>query len=195
MAIWFTSDTHFGHERIIELCDRPFSSVEEMNETMIERWNEVVHPQDWVVHLGDVSLGKIADTLPMVKRLNGRKMLTVGNHDRIFLGNKPNYVVKWEAPYREVFEQIWNQVGVFVSNDSGFAKSVLCSHFPYVGDSHDSDRFDEFRPKDEGGWLIHGHVHNAWKVNGRQINVGVDVWDFRPVSEDQIISIIKDYND
>lgn len=56
MNIFFTSDTHFGHNNIIKLSNRPFSSVEEMNEGLIERWNDVVGAEDIVYHLGDFSL-------------------------------------------------------------------------------------------------------------------------------------------
>lgn len=67
------------------------------------------------------------------------------------------------------------------------------SHYPYAGDSQDGpDRYTERRPADEGGWLLHGHVHHQWRVNGRQINVGVDVWDFAPVSAETLLGIIAD---
>jgi calcineurin-like phosphoesterase family protein len=78
MTTWFTSDTHFGHARIIELALRPFASVEEMDETMIERWNEIVAPGDTVHHLGDFAF---ADHNIYLPRLKGHKHLIIGNHD------------------------------------------------------------------------------------------------------------------
>lgn len=80
--VFFVSDTHFGHAGLVNgnlLPRRPFSSVEEMDETMIERWNEVVRPQDKVYHLGDVTMAK--KRIPVVKRLRGHKTLILGNHD------------------------------------------------------------------------------------------------------------------
>lgn len=85
--IFFISDTHFSHEnawRTFKLEDgvtplRPFTSTEEMDETMIERWNSVVRDKDTIYHLGDVAISRKA--LPLVKRLNGRKILVKGNHD------------------------------------------------------------------------------------------------------------------
>jgi calcineurin-like phosphoesterase family protein len=183
--IWFTSDTHFGHSRIIELCDRPFSSVDAMNEGIIENWNALVKPNDLVFHMGDVAMGKIADSLPLVGRLNGRIALVPGNHDRVFSGNKISHIERFTPEYLKVFETIlpeWTGLDVL---------PVDFCHFPFAGDSHEDDRYTELRPVDNGQWLIHGHVHDEWKVRGKQINVGVDVWDFRPVHLDQIMEVIR----
>lgn len=181
--IWFTSDTHFGHERIIELCDRPFASVEHMNETIIENHNALVKPGDKVFHLGDLAMGKIADSLPLAKRLNGDKAIIPGNHDRIFSGVKQSMMDRFMPLYSEIFtvmEEVIRMPG---------QRLTMC-HFPFAGDSHEEDRYTELRPVDNGDWLLHGHVHDEWQVNGRQINVGVDVWDFRPVHLDQIQEVI-----
>lgn len=79
--VWFTSDHHFGHLNILtyQPDERPFSSVEEMNEAMILRWNEVVKPQDTVYHVGDFCFGRA--NIAIAGRLNGRKNLIMGNHD------------------------------------------------------------------------------------------------------------------
>lgn len=130
------SDTHFGHTNSWEkfkLADgsplRPFSSTEEMDETMIERWNAKVSPQDTVYHLGDVVINK--KSLPLVKRLNGRKILVRGNHD-IFNDND----------YRDVgFEQL---LGVRV-----FVDKFILSHIPL----HPECVTDRFKVN------VHGHLH------------------------------------
>jgi len=67
---------------------------------------------------------------------------------------------------------------------------VLLHHFPYDGDSHDEDRYVQWRPVDEGDWLLHGHVHTNWRQNGRMINVGIDAWDLAPVAEDTLVELI-----
>ena len=187
MARFFVSDTHFGHARILELCNRPFSSVDEMNEAMIERWNAVVKPSDTVYHLGDVALGKIADSLPLVGRLNGHKVLVPGNHDRIFSGEKEKQRVRFLPEYSKVFQGIRPEA--MSMNLDGF--DVVLSHFPYTGDSHDVDRHADKRPVDNGLPLIHGHIHDKRKIDGRMFNVGVDVNNFRPVSEDEIVEWIR----
>ena len=78
---WFISDTHFGHKNILEYEKeaRPFETVEGMNETIIERWNKVVGDKDTVYHLGDFCFGK--SSIAIASRLNGRKLLVLGNHD------------------------------------------------------------------------------------------------------------------
>ena len=82
MKVFVIADTHFFHENIIKYCDRPFSSVEDMNNTLVRNWNEVVSNEDIVLHLGDVSLGKKEETAKIIRKLKGRKILIRGNHDR-----------------------------------------------------------------------------------------------------------------
>jgi calcineurin-like phosphoesterase family protein len=181
MNIWFTSDLHLGHVRIIELCKRPFANVDEMNEAIIENWNSVVKDGDRVYVLGDVALGTIANSLPLCQRLNGLKYLIPGNHDRVWSS--------YGKKIRELDVLRYEEAGFIILDEDMIYKTGwrLC-HFPYVGDSHDEDRYRSHRPvaKSDDEWLLHGHVHEKWKVNGRQINVGVDVWDFTPVHEDEI---------
>lgn len=78
---WFTSDSHFGHKNILEYepIARPFSTLEEMHEVLIERWNSVVASQDIVYHLGDFAFGR--HNVAIGSKLNGRKKLVMGNHD------------------------------------------------------------------------------------------------------------------
>jgi calcineurin-like phosphoesterase family protein len=185
--LFMTSDTHFGHDRIRDLCGRPFDSVDEMNEFMVRKWNETVKSTDTVIHLGDVALGKIAESLPIVGRLNGIKFLCPGNHDRIFSGEKEKQRVRFLPEYRKVFDEIMPEI----SEMSIGGRRVVISHFPYTGDSHGVDRHADKRPIDNGLPLIHGHVHDSWKFNGRMFNVGVDKNDFRPVSEDEIVEWLK----
>jgi calcineurin-like phosphoesterase family protein len=67
----------------------------------------------------------------------------------------------------------------------------VVDHFPYHGDSKDGpERFAEQRPPDRGGWILHGHVHDRWRQSGRQINVGVDAWGGRPISDDTVAALI-----
>ena len=91
MSTWFTSDLHFGHVNIIQYSGRPFTDVDQMNTSLIDRWNALVQPGDDVWVLGDVAMGHIADTLPLVGRLAGYKRLLAGNHDRCWdgLGSRP----------------------------------------------------------------------------------------------------------
>lgn len=193
MTTYFTSDTHFGHARIIELSNRPFKDVDHMNSEIVRRWNEIVMPDDIVYHLGDVALGKIDDSLPIVSRLNGYKVLVNGNHDRPFMNAGKARYDEWFDRYSEVFQMVSHTTAVPLFLTGG--REVLLSHFPYDGDSHDGDRFSDARAVDNGTPLIHGHTHMDNKVshskNGTlQIHVGMDAWDYRPVSEDEIIALM-----
>lgn len=191
MTRWWTSDSHFGHVRIIELAGRPFASVEEMDRVMVERWNDVVRPRDEVWHLGDVALGRIADSLPLVGRLHGRKRLVIGNHDRIFAANREADRRRFLARYEELFELGCSASGTTdVATPAGVV-TVQVSHFPYDGDSHEHERFREFRLGDFGVPLVHGHTHarervSFSRVGTAQLHVGVDAWDYRPVSESEV---------
>lgn len=191
MTTFFTSDLHFGHFNIIGYSARPFVDVDEMNAALIENWNATVADGDIVWILGDIALGKIAETLPLVGELHGTKILVPGNHDRCWLGHKK--VGNWRERYidagiHRIFE------GPLPQRLNGEVESTLC-HFPYAGDSHDTDRFVTHRPKDDGYLLLHGHVHEAWKVahspkGTLMVNVGVDVWDYRPVAVDAIMELV-----
>lgn len=81
MKIFVISDHHFNHKNIIRYCNRPFSSVKQMNEVMIERWNNVVDKNDLVFHLGDFALGNRESIRKIRQRLNGTIILLKGNHD------------------------------------------------------------------------------------------------------------------
>ena len=98
MSTWFTADLHLGHANIIRYCARPFTDVEAMNRALIEQWNEVVDDGDDVWVLGDVAMGKIAETLPLVSELRGRKLLLTGNHDRCWDGHGRR-AEGWEERY------------------------------------------------------------------------------------------------
>lgn len=188
---FFTADLHFGHANIIRYCNRPFASVDDMNEAMIDRWNITVSPDDSVFILGDLAMGKIEESLSLVPLLNGTKYLLPGNHDRNWMRNKG--FERWVPIYLGAGLIDWRD-RPFVGAGEALG-GVRHSHFPYAPAGEYDERYAEFHPTDTGHWLLHGHVHDAWKIRGRQINVGVDVWDFRPVSELEIINIMKEEHD
>lgn len=196
MARFWTSDLHLGHANIIGFCDRPWADVDAMNEALIERWNAVVGPRDLVVILGDLVLGRLADTLPLCRRLNGRKALVPGNHDRPWehyhkrsLAHAQDWARRYYTDGDVTVVSHGRAVDVWLGQDKLPARAC---HFPYSSDARHGDRFAEYRPTDDGGWLLHGHVHDAWTVRDRQINVGVDVWNYEPVPEDWLLAIIEE---
>lgn len=196
MARFFTSDTHLLHAGIMR--HEPdlrggFDSPEDMTEAVIQAHNEMVRPNDVVFHLGDVAMGSIADSLPMMGDMNGRFHLVGGNHDRIhpiMTKGRVAQAERWDIEYRKVFKSILPlQYFTTLSHDPTLR--VLMCHFPYEGDSHGEDRHKEYRPIDEGCPLIHGHVHSQWRTNGRQFNVGIDANNLRPTHEDELVEWVR----
>jgi len=171
------SDTHFGHTNSWEKFKqadgsplRPFTSTEEMDETMIERWNAKVKPQDTVYHLGDVVINK--KYLNLVKRLNGRKILIRGNHD-IFN----------DDDYREVgFEQI-HGVRVFVDK-------FILSHIPLHPDCV-TERFKvnvhgHLHANEIMGWWKHGYAEDTEMPDPRYLCVSVEHTNYEPLHFDEV---------
>lgn len=195
---FFTSDLHFGHARINELSGRPFASVDEMNEALIVNWRNVVEEEDEVWVLGDLALGLFAETMGIITgRLPGKKFLVPGNHDRVHSINNKKY--------RDRFRGMYEGAGFTIADEQVLMRldgiPVRLCHFPYVGDSHDKDRYWEHRPVDDGRTLIHGHVHEKWtsKFTDRgtlMVNVGVDAeaWRYTPVSQRELVNFMKSWN-
>lgn len=202
--VFFTSDTHFGHQNIIKYCDRPFKDTDQMDEVIIKRWNETVPVDGIVYHLGDIALGEIAKSLPKVGRLNGYKVAIMGNHDRPFMRAGKADEVDWIRKYEQVFQSVlvWDEQRAktpyaYWIEREGKVKLYNMSHFPYSGDHTPEDRHSEMRPVDNENVLIHGHTHSTDRLTfsnqgTAQVHVGQDAWDFRPVHLSQIDALLGD---
>lgn len=175
MTIFYISDTHFSHANIIRYCDRPFRDTDEMDELLIQRWNEVVKPSDHVWHLGDLTMHRQIGQIKyrVLDRLNGHKRLILGNHDMDTIEH-----------YAQWFEKI---KGCHVHDN------ILFTHIPVHPES-----LGRFRAN------VHGHIHNhvypaaekyKW-VNGVQdktrpytipyVNVCVEHTNYRPISLEEL---------
>ena len=152
--IFFTADTHFGHANIIKYCDRPFKTVEEMNEEIIMRWNQVVTPKDSVYHLGDFCFG---DPEKYMERLNGTLFLIRGSHDK----HSEKYCAKDSIVKMN-----------FCSDEFGNPRWIVMCHYAMR-----SWAYSHF-----ASWHLFGHHHGHLPPHGLSFDVGVDVWGFRPVS-------------
>jgi calcineurin-like phosphoesterase family protein len=187
MTTWYTADLHFGHTNITAYAGRPPRHVEEMNLAIVETFNSLIRPDDELVVLGDVALGTIAHSLSYVGLLHGRLSLVPGNHDRCWPGHGQK-AENWKARYLEAgFAEILDPPAHRIINGT----RVELSHFPYRNDAAPQERFTEHRPINRGNWLLHGHVHQLWKQQGRMINVGIDAWGGRPVSEQEVIALMR----
>jgi len=164
--VWFTSDTHFHHGNILWLGKgRPFSSVEEMNEMIIKRWNERVKKQDRIYHLGDISFGGLALTQPIMARLRGQIHIIRGNHDN-------------EAMLKRLLQDQKNILSVAPYREIAFGgKKLVLFHFPIL----------DWNRRYQGSWHLHGHTHGNLEVeNGPMLDVGVDAQSFAPIDFDQV---------
>ena len=143
---YYISDLHFFHRNLLTAMDkRGFSSVEEMNEYMIIRWNSRVKKRDEVVILGDFSMGKADETEEILKRLNGRKYLVVGNHDK-YLQDKDvdQSLFVWAKDYAEL-------------NDN--KRKIILSHYPILCYNGQYRRNENKVPTT---YMLYGHVHNTY---------------------------------
>lgn len=166
---YFTSDTHFGHRAMMRFGLRDFPDVDAMDAHLIEQWNAVVPPDGHVFHLGDVSFRGTADTLAILPRLNGRKYLVEGNHDK-GLSRACKDFFEWSKPYHD---QTMNTL-------HGKIHVVMCH---YAFRSWDRMHY--------GSWNLHGHSHGNLKPVGKQADVGVDCWNLRPVSFLELFKVLE----
>lgn len=195
---FFTSDEHYWHQNVIKYCARPYTLAQEMNEDMILKHNMVVRQEDTVTRLGDFSLAFRA-VENYAARLMGNKELIPGNHDFCHSYHKksrtPENQAKWIQKYRDHgFIVLPEQTTMDLE---GIGTVNLCHH-PYATEYElkNGDKYAKWRPVDDGKILLCGHVHEKWKTRRSpkgtlMINIGVDVNDFKPVSVDQLIEIIK----
>lgn len=178
--VFFTSDLHFGHFNILRFDNRPFKSVQEMDETMISLWNETVLPIDTVYILGDVSWYDDATTAAILARLNGRKILVTGNHDQVGPLSAKEYA-EIHKSYHEI--------------RSGKGHKIVLSHYP----------IHFFNGQRRNAIMLYGHLHNSRMDEGLarkmtqmvkdelgidfyMINVGCMLWDYIPRTLDELIT-------
>lgn len=200
MNVYFASDLHLGHEKIAE--HRGFASIEDHDKAVMD---EIVGlprgSQLWV--LGDLTIGRRRDEdrwlheLGVAAHVSGLTMhLVPGNHDSC------------HPMHRDSHKHLRRFMGVFESVQP-FARrkiagrNALLSHFPYVGDHTEVDRAKQYRLRDEGAWLLHGHTHSQKRLSGghyawtfghpwvphSQVHVGWDAWG-RPVHVDEVAELM-----
>lgn len=167
--IYYTSDTHFGHKKIINYENRPFKNEEEMNQELIKKWNSKVKTDDHIYILGDVVF---KDAKKILKELNGHKHLIIGNHDGKLL--KDNQI-------REVFDTI----DIYKEIKDG-DNTVILFHYPIAV-------WDKMQ---YGAYHLYGHIHSRMelvegKLNDRAFNVGTDVNDYEPKTLKELIKLNK----
>jgi calcineurin-like phosphoesterase family protein len=165
MKTFFTSDTHFGHSRVIELCKRPFADATAMDEAMILAWNIRVGPNDVVWHVGDFAMGRDEKIEATFHRLNGVKHLVIGNNDE---DNEAILTLPW-ASVSQIAKTIIN------------GQRITMCHYPMKSWPHAR----------KGAIHLFGHMHGRLRRTKRSLDVGTDCWSFQPVTLDKIRRKLK----
>ena len=164
--IWFTADTHLWHPKIIEYCNRPFKTVEEMSEVLLANWNFKVSKKDMVFHLGDFGFSSDVDRIDMMARaLNGSIHLVYGNHDEERKLKKLNCFA-WQGHLKYLR----------VRMPDGRMQKIMMSHYPMCA----------WRAGHKGSWMLHRHSHGTHVGLGKKMDVGVDAHNFFPISMDDV---------
>ena len=175
--VFMISDTHFHHEMIMKFCNRPFSSVEEMNAVMIEKWNNKVPKDGLVFHLGDFAWGGYPKWKEIRDQLNGKIILIKGNHDR------KNLTKTGES----LFEFVTPQMKIEVEG-----QQMYLNHYPLLCYS------GTYRDRENLVWALNGHTHIGPNSKSgldfdrmrmalpTQYDVGVDMNNFEPISFQEV---------
>lgn len=162
--IFFTADAHFNHKKCQELFrNRCFASLEEMNETIIENWNAKIGKNDLVYHLGDVELGSSTGARTILDRLNGQIYLVRGNHENVAEHKLCRNRFIWIKDYHRL--------------KIGDQKIYMCHY-----------SFRVWNCMHHGSWNLYGHSRGSLYDDPglKSCDVGVDCWDFSPVSYEQL---------
>ena len=172
--VYFTADMHFGHRGIITMQNRPFETVEEMDRVLLQNYNAVVHRDDTVYILGDICHHMKTDQADeLIKKLNGKKYLIKGNHDK-------NYDPRLFADIQDFMTASVN------------GQYFAMMHYPMLS----------WPKKNSGSIQLHGHIHARMDYNEKnrsegvkRYDVGVDANNFFPVSVKQIIDFFERMGD
>lgn len=170
--VWFTSDLHFWHKNICKYCNRPFETMEEMHEALINNWNSVVKEDDTAFLLGDMGFCGYEKLEPLMSQLNGKKYLIQGNHD----SDKIVFRL-YEANIIEGYYKI-HEVTIIGDEECPEQQLTLC-HFPMI----------DWPSKERGAWMVHGHQHQLPETPSCSVmhwDVGVDKNNLKPVSFEQL---------
>lgn len=181
--IWFTSDLHFGHEKVAGI--RGFDKTEDHDYHLLRQWSKRVGEDDVVWVLGDLCLSELDYALGLVSTLPGRKHFVSGNHDAVHPMHRRAH--NFQRRYLEVFESIQPFARIRVMK-----QSVLMSHFPYTVDRGET-RYPQYRLPNLREWLLHGHTHLPdIRTGPREIHVGLDAWNLAPVQRGEIERLMKE---
>ena len=178
---YFLSDPHFFHKNVIQYSNRPFHNVDEMNWAIINNINEIVKPDDELYILGDFIFGSVERAEEILSVIVCKNLHYIfGNHDRDMDDPRLKRFFKSMGPYKEIK----------VPDEKGGSQMIVLCHYPIL----------EWNKGHRGSWMLHGHCHGNLKYpdtlkNKRITDVGVDCWNYKPVSYSQLKSLFKKCED
>jgi len=169
--IYFTADLHLGHANIIRHCGRPFADADEMDACLVAAWNKRVRANDTVYIVGDFIFRNARPPEEYLEKLNGKKHLLIGNHDKDWLK---------KCDTQKYFES----VGHYAEISDGQHRMTLC-HYPMMS----------WHKMGSGAYMVHGHIHNGrggayfplLQSMPNLLNAGVDINGFQPVNFDELV--------
>jgi len=178
--LWFTSDIHFFHQNIIQYCNRPWTSADEMNEGIIRNWNEVVGKDHKVFIIGDLAMGgrgKADRLASMLYRMNGELYLIPGNHD--------SYVLHPPVSDRLTILPPLFELRVPDKAARGGRQRIIMCHYA----------MKVWNGSHKGNWHLYGHSHHTMPpdYNIKAFDVGIDGkgYDYRPISYAQVKNLMS----
>lgn len=168
--VYFTSDLHLGHRNAISLCDRPFENIEEMDKYLIDAYNARVSKNDTCYILGDICFRvPVEQANEYISKLNGNKILIVGNHDKKYDESLFEYIRDFETV---------NINGIYIA----------LMHYPML----------EWPRSFQGSLHLHGHIHSKPEYNLKnreqgilRYDVGVDANNYMPVSINEVMNFFN----
>lgn len=193
MAKFFCSDTHFGHRNVIKYCNRPWETVAEMDEAIIEQWNSQVKPGDTVYHLGDVGIGKgMSLKKDIIQRLNGNKNLVLGNHDACFntLHKNPDCVETYAKVAKKYLDAGWCSVDIIKYLMLEDGTHVVMTHLP--PDNSYDNRYSQYKVANNPNFnYLHGHLHAHYLKKDNMVDLSFD-GNLKLYPEEEVIALVND---
>ena len=168
MKNYFIADLHLGHQRIIDMCNRPFEDIEDMKYKLIDNWNRKVTDEDTVYVLGDVCFKMSKpDVIKVLKQLKGHKILVKGNHDK-YAGQRD---------FDECFDKVCDYMQI--KEDK---QQIILSHYPII----------DFAGMYYGAKMVYGHIHNHYVPHTNMYCASVECINYEPVTLEELEEIYKD---
>lgn len=170
MNTWITSDIHYGHQNVLSFCSnsRQFSDLDEMHTVIKDKWNSKINPTDTVYILGDVSFGKLQETVDYINSLNGFKHLIIGNHDKKLMR-------------QELFRSCFNSTQDYL--ELKYKSNLIClMHYPLF----------QWNAQHYGSFALYGHLHSRpISLEGRCKDIGMDTNNCEPYLLDDVITELR----